>query len=91
MGDPAVIFLIVLVIGMLAGYLFDRFAGTGWLTGQIAGSTRTMVTGALVGVAGSFIGYHLAGLLRLAAGGYGAIIGAIVGALVVLWLWRMTK
>jgi uncharacterized membrane protein YeaQ/YmgE (transglycosylase-associated protein family) len=91
MRDPIVIFLIVLVIGILAGLLFDRFAGPGWLTRQIAGSTRTMVTSALVGVAGSFIGYHLATILRLGAGGYGAIIGAIVGALLVLWLWRLTK
>jgi uncharacterized membrane protein YeaQ/YmgE (transglycosylase-associated protein family) len=86
---PAAVFLIVLVIGIAAGLLFDRFAGPGWLTRQIAGSTRTMVTSALVGIAGSFVGYHLAGLTGL--GGYGALIVAVIGALVVLWVWRVMR
>jgi uncharacterized membrane protein YeaQ/YmgE (transglycosylase-associated protein family) len=89
MMTPAAIFLILLVIGIAAGLLFDRFAGPGWLSRQIAGSTRTMVTSALVGIAGSFVGYHLAGLLGI--GGYGALIVAIVGAAVVLWVWRLMR
>ena len=89
MMTPAALFLLLLVIGIVAGLLFDRFAGPGWLTRQVAGSTRTMVTSALVGIAGSFVGYHLAGLLGI--GGYGALIVAIVGALVVLWVWRMIR
>jgi uncharacterized membrane protein YeaQ/YmgE (transglycosylase-associated protein family) len=86
---PAAVFLILLVIGIAVGLLFDRFAGPGWLTRQIAGSTRTMATSALVGIAGSFIGYHLAGLIGL--GGYGALIVAVIGALVVLWVWRVMR
>jgi uncharacterized membrane protein YeaQ/YmgE (transglycosylase-associated protein family) len=86
---PAVIFLILLLIGIAAGLLFDRFAGPGWLSRQIAGSTRTMVTSALVGIAGSFVGYHLAGLLGV--GGYGALIVAIIGAAVILWVWRLMR
>lgn len=86
---PAAIFLILLVIGIAAGLLFDRFAGPGWLSRQIAGSTRTMVTSALVGIAGSFVGYHLAGLLGI--GGYGALIVAIIGAAVTLWVWRLMR
>ena len=89
MMTPAAIFLILLVIGIAAGLLFDRFAGPGWLSRQIAGSTRTMVTSALVGIAGSFVGYHLAGLLGI--GGYGALLVAIVGAAVVLWVWRLMR
>jgi uncharacterized membrane protein YeaQ/YmgE (transglycosylase-associated protein family) len=89
MMTPAVIFLILLVIGIAAGLLFDRFAGPGWLSRQIAGSTRTMVTSALVGIAGSFVGYHLAGLVGI--GGYGALIVAIVGAAVILWVWRLMR
>ena len=89
MMTPAAIFLILLLIGIAAGLLFDRFAGPGWLSRQIAGSTRTMVTSALVGIAGSFVGYHLAGLLGI--GGYGALIVAIVGAAVVLWVWRLMR
>ena len=89
MMTPAAIFLILLVIGIAAGLLFDRFAGPGWLSRQIAGSTRTMVTSALVGIAGSFVGYHLAGLLGI--GGYGALVVAIIGAAVILWVWRLMR
>jgi len=87
--SPVVTFLIVLVIGILAGFIFDRLAGPGWLSRQVAGATRTLVTSALVGVAGSFVGFHLAGLLGLA--GVTALIGAAVGAGVVLYGWRMVR
>jgi uncharacterized membrane protein YeaQ/YmgE (transglycosylase-associated protein family) len=89
--DPTTRFLTVLVIGFAAGLIFDRVAGPGWLSRQIAGSTRTMVTSVLVGIAGSFIGFDLAEVFRIAAGGYGSLIGAAVGAIVVLWAWRMIR
>jgi uncharacterized membrane protein YeaQ/YmgE (transglycosylase-associated protein family) len=89
MLNPGATFLILLIIGIAAGLLFDRFAGPGWLSRQFAGPTRMMMTSSLVGIAGSFVGYHLAILIGVA--GYGALIGAIVGALVVLWLWRMAR
>ena len=50
-----------------------------------------MVTSVLVGIAGSFIGFDLAEVFRIAAGGYGSLIGAAVGAIVVLWTWRMIR
>jgi uncharacterized membrane protein YeaQ/YmgE (transglycosylase-associated protein family) len=62
-NDPVVTFLLVLAIGILAGVLFDRLAGPSWLARQFAGSTRGIVTSALVGVAGAFVGYHVALLL----------------------------
>lgn len=89
MLSPIVTLLILLVIGIVVGLVFDRFAGPGWLTRQIAGSNRQMATSALVGIAGSFIGYHVAVLLGII--GYAALIGAVVGALVVLWVWRMIR
>ena len=82
---PAITFLIVLAIGIAAGLTFDRFAGPGWLTRQIAGSTRSVVTSALVGVAGAFIGFNVAALLGLLS------IGAVVGAAGVLWAWRTIR
>jgi uncharacterized membrane protein YeaQ/YmgE (transglycosylase-associated protein family) len=88
--DPVTTFLLILVIGIVVGLVFDRLAGPGWLTRQIAGGTRLMFTSALVGVAGAFIGYHLTLILGLGRG-YGALIGAVVGAAVVLWVWRMIK
>jgi uncharacterized membrane protein YeaQ/YmgE (transglycosylase-associated protein family) len=89
MLSPAAVFAILLVIGIAAGILFDRFAGPGWLSRQIGGKNRTLVTSALIGIAGSFVGYYLAGLLSIT--GYGALIGAVIGALVVLYGWRMVK
>ncbi len=58
--DPVVTFLLVLVIGIVAGILLDRLAGPSWLARQFSGSTRGTITSALVGVAGAFVGYPLA-------------------------------
>jgi uncharacterized membrane protein YeaQ/YmgE (transglycosylase-associated protein family) len=89
MLSPAATFVIVLIIGAAAGLLFDRFAGPSWLSRQIAGRNRSVVTSALVGIAGAFVGHGLAVLAHVT--GYGALIGAVVGALVVLWAWRMVR
>ena len=85
---PLTAFLLVLVIGIVVGLLFDRFMGPGWLTRQIAGATRHSVTSALVGVAGAFIGFHIIIILSLVSG-LATLLGAIIGAFVVLWVWRM--
>ncbi len=87
---PALVLLLLIAIGVVAGLLFDRFAGPGWLSRQIAGANRTMTTSALVGIAGSFIGYHLTGLLAIGAA-YAGFIGAAIVAFVVLWVWRMVR
>lgn len=84
-------FFLVLVIGVIVGVLFDRFAGPSWLARQFLGSTRCMVTSALIGVAGAFVGYHLA--LSLAPGGglLMSVIVAAAGAAAVLFAWRTAK
>jgi uncharacterized membrane protein YeaQ/YmgE (transglycosylase-associated protein family) len=87
--DPTTTFLIVLLIGAVLGVVFDRFLGRGWLARQVTGG-RQFVTSALVGVAGSFIGYHLGLLFRLGAG-LPQLVAAAAGALVVLWVWRMIR
>jgi uncharacterized membrane protein YeaQ/YmgE (transglycosylase-associated protein family) len=89
--DPAITFLLVLAIGIVAGLLFDRLAGPSWLARQFSGSNRGMITSALVGVAGAFVGYHVAMLLALAGGIVTSVIAAVVGAAVVLFGWRMAK
>ena len=58
--DPAVTLVLLLGIGIIAGILFDRVAGPGWFKRQVSGSAPILVTTALVGIAGSFVGYHLA-------------------------------
>jgi len=89
--DPAVTLLLIVATGVLAGVLFDRFAGPSWLARQFSGSTRGIITTALIGVAGAFIGYHVAGLLALGGGMITTVIAAAVGAAVVLLGWRAAK
>jgi uncharacterized membrane protein YeaQ/YmgE (transglycosylase-associated protein family) len=89
MRDPAVTLVIILIIGIVAGIIFDRVAGPSWLTRQFAGSTRGLVTSSLIGIAGAFIGYHLAALAG--AAGYVPFLGAVLGAALILWGWRIIK
>jgi uncharacterized membrane protein YeaQ/YmgE (transglycosylase-associated protein family) len=81
----------VVMIGIVAGSIFDRVAGLSWLTRQFAGSTRGLVTNSLIGIAGAFIGFHLAGLVGLARRLSALVIAAGLGAVVVLRLWRMVR
>ena len=89
--DPAVTFVLILVIGIVAGILCDRLAGPSWLARQFSGSTRGIITSALVGVAGAFVGYHIAMLLGLGGGVLTSVVAAAVGAALVLFGWRMAK
>ena len=89
--DPGMTFVIVLVIGIAAGLLFDRLAGPSWLARQFSGSNRGIITSALVGIAGALIGYHIAVLVALGGGIVTTAIAAALGAAVVLFGWRMAK
>ncbi|MGZ5873491.1 MAG: transglycosylase [Bradyrhizobium sp.] len=89
--DPVVTFLLVVAIGIVAGLSFDRLAGPSWLARQFSGSRRGIITSALVGVAGAFVGYHLAMLLALGGGIVTSVVAAVAGAAVVLFGWRMAK
>ena len=88
--DPVVLFVLVLAIGIVAGILFDRLAGPSWLARQFSGSSRGIITSVLVGVAGSFLGYHIA-MLALGGALMTSVFGAAAGAAVVLFVWRMAK
>jgi uncharacterized membrane protein YeaQ/YmgE (transglycosylase-associated protein family) len=90
MRDPALNFVIVLAIGIIAGLVFDRVAGQSWLARQFTG-TRGLVTRALVGIAGAFIGFHLTALVVLGGGPIALYVGAAIGALVVLFAWRAVR
>jgi uncharacterized membrane protein YeaQ/YmgE (transglycosylase-associated protein family) len=89
--DPLLSFLLVVAIGVAVGILFDRLAGPSWLARQFSGSTRGILTSALVGVAGAFIGYEIAALLALGGGVLASAIAAALGAAAVLFAWRMAK
>jgi uncharacterized membrane protein YeaQ/YmgE (transglycosylase-associated protein family) len=90
MLDPLLNFLIVIMIGILASLLYDRFGRPAWPARQIKGGRRGTATGALVGIAGAFIGFHAAAILGL-SGLHGLLpfLGAAIGAGLVLQAWRM--
>jgi uncharacterized membrane protein YeaQ/YmgE (transglycosylase-associated protein family) len=90
-SDPLLTFVLILAVGIVAGFLFDRFAGPSWFARQFSGSTRGIITSALVGIAGAFVGYHIALLLALGSGLLTTILAAAAGAAAVLFLWRMAK
>jgi len=84
--SPVLELAIVLVIGVIVGIVMNR-AGRSWLGRKFAGATGVGdVTYSLVGIAGAFIGYHVAGILALASPLI--YVAAIIGAFVVIWLWR---
>jgi len=78
--------LIVLAIGIVAGLLFNRYGQT-WLRRQFV-TRYSDLTSALVGIAGAFIGFHVGVILGLLPSPLMLYITAVVGALVVLWVWR---
>jgi len=79
-------FLIILLIGIVLGLAFNRY-GRGWLA-RLANTSRSNLTAALVGIAGSFIGFHISVILGLLPSPLMHYIVAAVGALAILWLWR---
>ena len=85
--EPLLVFILVLIIGIAVGLLFQRMTNRGWLTRQIAGGSRADITSALVGIAGAFIGFHLMALAGFIAPLL-VLIGAVIGAAVVVWAWR---
>jgi len=79
--------LIIVVIGIAAGIAFNRY-GRSWWARSVGNATRSDITSALVGIAGSFFGFHIGVVLGLLPLPLMQYIAAIVGAVVVLWAWR---
>jgi hypothetical protein len=84
-AGPLATLLLLIVIGIGVAFALDRLTGRRvWFAER-----RQLVTASLVGIAGSFIGYHLFAILGIIiAGSLGLFIGAIIFAAIVLWLWR---
>jgi uncharacterized membrane protein YeaQ/YmgE (transglycosylase-associated protein family) len=76
---PGVGFFGMLIIGILAGYIAEK----------VTASDHGLLTNLLVGIAGSFVGGTLAGLLNIDFQGWlGNLIVAAIGAILLLWVWR---
>jgi uncharacterized membrane protein YeaQ/YmgE (transglycosylase-associated protein family) len=92
LSDPVISFLIVLAIGIVVGLAAQKVLRTSWLSKQIAGARNLAVSHALVGIAGSFVGFHVAVLLNLGGrGSLAPLIGALIGAALVVWAWKTVK
>ncbi len=79
--------IVVLVIGVAVGIAFNRY-GRGMLsraTSSITGAGAS--TYALVGIAGAFIGFHIAVILGLLPTPLMLYLAALIGALLTVWLW----
>ena len=82
MGMPGVGFFGMLVIGFLAGYIAEKAMNR----------DHGLLTNVLVGIAGSFVGGTLAGLLNFQFYGFlGNLIVATAGAIFILWVFGRAK
>jgi uncharacterized membrane protein YeaQ/YmgE (transglycosylase-associated protein family) len=73
-------FLGMLIIGIIAG----------WIAEKVTASDHGLLTNLLVGITGSFVGGTLAGLMNIQFEGWlGNLLVAAIGAVLVLWLWRL--
>jgi hypothetical protein len=80
-------FLLLVVFGAAVGFALNRYGRT-WLGRQVAGATGAGdITYALVGIAGSFMGFHIAGILGIGSL-FLAYILAVAGAALTVYLWR---
>jgi hypothetical protein len=80
--------IVILLIGIIVGLAFNRY-GRSWLGRQTAGATGVGdVTYSLVGIAGSFIGFHITVILGLLPTPLMLYLGALAGAVLTIWLWR---
>ncbi len=80
--------IVILAIGIIIGLVFNRY-GRSWLGRQTAGATGMGdITYALVGIAGSFIGFHIAIILGLLPTPLMLYLAALAGAAITIWLWR---
>ena len=78
-------FIILVIIGAAVGWAMLHHGST-WLRRQFA-TTSGEITYGLVGVAGSFMGYYIGGILGIAMPILLYIL-AVVGAVLTIYLWR---
>ena len=78
LGMPGVGFFGLLIIGALAG----------WIAERAMNRDHGLLTNILVGIAGSFVGGTLAGILGIGFYGFvGNLTVAVIGAVLILWIF----
>ena len=72
----------MLIIGLVAGYIAEK----------VTASDHGLLTNLIVGIAGSFVGGALAGLLDIEFYGWlGNLLVATLGAILLLFVWRKVR
>lgn len=89
--NPTITFIIVILIGIVAGVIAQRGVRRSWLARRFVDGTRADITSALVGIAGAFIGFHLAALVILSGGEVALFLGAVIGAVLILLAWKTVR
>jgi uncharacterized membrane protein YeaQ/YmgE (transglycosylase-associated protein family) len=80
MTDPTVGFFEMLLIGLLAG----------WIASRITAEQHGLLAKLIIGIAGAFLGAKLAEVLQIpVVGFFRTLISASVGAIILLWGWRL--
>lgn len=82
LARPEIGFFGMLLIGLIAGYIAEK----------VTASDHGIFTNLIVGIAGSFVGGSLARLLQINYYGWlGALVVATIGAILLLFVWRMIR
>lgn len=82
LGQPGVGLIMMVIIGAIAG----------WVAEKITASDHGIFTNILVGVCGAFVGGKLADVLNvLVFGFWRTLIAAAIGAIIILYVWRMIR
>jgi uncharacterized membrane protein YeaQ/YmgE (transglycosylase-associated protein family) len=82
LGQPGVGLFMMIIIGAIAG----------WVAEKITSSDHGIFTNILVGICGAFVGGKLAEVLNVPVFGFWrTLISASIGAIIILWIWRMIR
>jgi hypothetical protein len=85
--SPILNFLVLVIIGAGIGFAMNRY-GRSWLGRQVSDVAGAGdITYALVGIAGSFMGYHI-GLILSIYIQFVLYLLAALGAALTVWAWR---
>ncbi|WP_096784429.1 GlsB/YeaQ/YmgE family stress response membrane protein [Rhodobacter sp. CZR27] len=72
------LYLMLLIVGAAAGFLATRFM-------RLEADVPTTVA---IGMAGAVVGWLVLRVLMALTGALALFVGAVAGAMLVIWLWR---
>lgn len=82
LNQPGVGFFSMIVIGLIAGCVAER----------VTESNHGLLTNLVVGIIGAFLGGELAALANVPVFGFfRTLVAAIIGAILLLWVWRAIR